>query len=128
MIGAQGNLGGLSGVVLAMKRMPQLGLGVDLRAIPHSYVVSGEPAVDWVEANDNGRPTGTLGLARLRAQAAVVRSVADFINDFPGRGDVDGLDKQLIEEMARLGCLLLEAAASMTREHRAFVEAPSSEQ
>jgi hypothetical protein len=107
--------------------MPELGHGVDHRAIPHSYAVSGEPAVDWVVANDNGRPTGTLGLARLRAQAAVVRSLADFIDDVPRRGDVDGLGKQLIEEMARLGCLLLEAAASMTREHGAFVEVPCSE-
>jgi hypothetical protein len=113
-----------------MKRMPQLGLGgrgVGLRVIPHRYIVEGEPAGDWLEANDNGRPTGTHGIARLRSLAAVVRSLTHFIDDSPGREDAQGLGKQLIEEMALLGCLLLEAAASMTREQGAFVEAPCVE-
>ena len=102
-----------------MKRMPQRGLRVDLPAI-RSEIVGVEPRFDWVEANDNRRPTENPGFARLRAQAAIVRCLADCIARIPGRADTNGLRTQLIEEMARLGCLLLEGAASLTRERPRF--------
>lgn len=61
-----------------------------------------------------------LRLARLRAQVAIVRAIADHIDHFARPGEADALSSQLVEEMARLGCRLLEAAASVTR-------APASE-
>jgi len=67
------------------------------------------------ESNDNRRPTLALQLARLRAQVAVVRTLADHIEHFARPDNTHGVSEQLIEEMARLGCGLLEAAASMTR-------------
>ena len=56
-----------------------------------------------------------LRLARLRAQVAILRALADHIDDVARPRDADGLSSQLIEEMTRLGCRLIEAAASMTR-------------
>ena len=68
-----------------------------------------------LESNDNRQPSLELQLARLRAQVAVVRTLADHIEHFARPDNTDGVSEQLIEEMARLGCRLLEAAASMTR-------------
>jgi hypothetical protein len=58
-------------------------------------------------------------LARLRAQVAIVRTIADHIEHFAQQMDADELSSQLIEEMARLGCRLFELAAPMTRAPRA---------
>jgi hypothetical protein len=55
-----------------------------------------------------------LRLARLRTQVAILRTLADHIDDVARPRDADGLSSQLIEEMTRLGCRLIEAAASMT--------------
>jgi hypothetical protein len=38
-----------------------------------------------------------------------------LLEHLAGAQDADGLDDPIIEEMARLGCRLLEAAASLTR-------------
>jgi hypothetical protein len=46
---------------------------------------------------------------------AVLRTLTDHIEQLARPGDADGVSWQLVEEMARLGCRLLEAAAWMTR-------------
>ncbi len=51
-----------------------------------------------------------LRFARLRSQVAVVRAIADQVEHVTRTGDADGLHDQMTEEMARLGCQLLEAA------------------
>jgi hypothetical protein len=53
------------------------------------------------------------GSARLRSQVAIVRALADQIDRLPLRGDGQGVPDQLIEELTRLGCLLLEHAGSL---------------
>jgi hypothetical protein len=73
------------------------------------------PSLATLESSDDGQLADELWLARLRAQVAVVRTLTDRIEQLALSGDADGLTRQLIEEMARLGCRLLEAAARMTR-------------
>jgi hypothetical protein len=52
-----------------------------------------------------------LPLAALRSQVAVVRALADEVDSLSRLGDADGLPDQLIEELARLGCRLLDQAS-----------------
>jgi hypothetical protein len=72
------------------------------------------PSVATLESSGDGQLTAELRLARLRAQVAVVRTLTDHIEQLGRPGDAD-VSWQLIEEMARLGCRLLKAAAWMTR-------------
>jgi hypothetical protein len=67
------------------------------------------PSLATLESDDERRLAEELRLARLRSQAAVVRAIADQVE----RLSREELGAQLIEEMARLGCHLLEAAASL---------------
>ncbi len=73
------------------------------------------PTLAALEAKDDGQLSAELGLARLRTQAAVVRSVADHAERLARSVDFSGLEAQLVEEMAHLGCRLLEAAGSLSR-------------
>ncbi len=67
------------------------------------------------QPSDDCELTAERRLARLRGQVAVLRTLMDNVDHFACAEDADGLSEQLVEEMARLGCRLLEAAASMTR-------------
>jgi hypothetical protein len=62
----------------------------------------------------SGDDTSAKHLGRLRSHAAVIRSLADEVECISRAGDAEGLGEQLIEEMARLGCRLLETAATLT--------------
>jgi ribosomal protein L29 len=72
------------------------------------FLVPSEPKDEDCQATE-------LQLTRLRAQVAIVRMLTDQIEHFARAKHIDGLSEQLIEEMRRLGCRLIEAAASMTR-------------
>jgi len=50
---------------------------------------------------------------RVRSQVAIVRALADQVERLPLHGDGQGVPAQLIEELARLGCLLLEHAGAL---------------
>jgi hypothetical protein len=76
------------------------------------------PSLSAMESNDDGRLAAELRLDRLRSQAAIIRTLADHVEHLARPADADGLGEQLIEEMARLGCRLLEAAASLTESRR----------
>ena len=71
--------------------------------------------LDTVESDDDDARTLEHRLSELREQAAVVRTMADHVDHFAQPGNSDGFREQLIEEVTRLGCHLLEAAAAMTR-------------
>ena len=71
------------------------------------------PSLAALESDDHGRLVAEFRLARLRSQVAVVRAVADQIEYMSRRAEADGLGEQLIEEMARLGCRLLEVAGRL---------------
>lgn len=72
------------------------------------------PSVDTLKSKDEGRLRAEVELIRLRSQLAVVRTVADQVDQVARPHDADGLRGQLVEELARLGCQLLAAAASLT--------------
>ena len=58
---------------------------------------------------------GSLGLrlARVRSQVAVIRTLADHVEALARVGDASAIAEQLIEEMAHLGCRLLETAGAL---------------
>ena len=54
-------------------------------------------------------------LGALRSQAAFLRTLLDEVERLaPASGSEHGLSEQVIEELARLGCLSLEAASQLT--------------
>jgi hypothetical protein len=86
------------------------------------------PSLASLESNDDDLLATELWFVRLREQVAVVRTIADHIDHFAEPGNADGLREQVLEEMTRLGCRLLEAAAAMTRTptlSRATAEGPT---
>jgi hypothetical protein len=70
-------------------------------------------AVAPPETDQSARLVAEVRLAHLRSQVAVVRALADQVEYLARPGYADGLRDQVIEEMARLGCRLLEAARSL---------------
>lgn len=52
-------------------------------------------------------------LANLRSQVAVVRALADQVEQLSRAADFDGPGAQMVEEMVRLGCRLIDAAAAL---------------
>jgi CheY-like chemotaxis protein len=50
---------------------------------------------------------------RIRSQVAIIRALADHAEALSRAVDADAVADQLVEEMFRLGCRLLEAAASL---------------
>lgn len=75
-------------------------------------------SLDALESRDDSRHAADARLARLRSQVAVIRTLADRAEHLERSGESDGLSDQLIEEMARLGFHLLEAAAWLTESPR----------
>ena len=64
---------------------------------------------------DAVRLEAEIQLGPLYSQVAVVRALADQV-EFLARSAISGgLDEQLVEEMTRLGCRLLESAASLSK-------------
>jgi hypothetical protein len=51
---------------------------------------------------------------RVLSQVAVLRAFADQAEALARCGLSTGLDEHLVEEMAHLGCVLIESAASLT--------------
>jgi hypothetical protein len=82
------------------------------------------PSLTALESGNDDWLAAELELARLREQVAVVRTIADHADYLAQPGNVDGFSEQLIEEAARLGCRLLEAAAAMTTALRGAPESP----
>jgi hypothetical protein len=72
------------------------------------------PSLATLEANDDDRLAAELRLVRLRTQAAIVRTLSDHVERFAQPADADALSVQLIEEVAKMGQRLSEAAASLT--------------
>jgi hypothetical protein len=79
----------------------------------------GEGMLAWARLwTAEAHPTSTAMAAsfpgaHLRAQVAVVRALADQVDHLPRDLREEGLRSQLIEELARLGCLLIEEAGSL---------------
>jgi hypothetical protein len=73
------------------------------------------PSIAALESRQDGPLAPEARLVNLRSQAAVVRTLADRADQLSRAADVDGLGAQMVEEMARLGCRLLDAAAALAR-------------
>jgi hypothetical protein len=71
------------------------------------------PSVVALEFSPGGPLAADARLIKLRAQVAVVRTIADQVEQLSRAADVDGLGTQVVEEMTRLGCYLLETAAAL---------------
>lgn len=71
------------------------------------------PSVRALDAPDDALLREELRCLAARQQAAVVRALADQLDRVsPGQAAVN-LREQLAEELARLGCRILEAAATL---------------
>jgi len=62
------------------------------------------------ESSQDGPLAAEPRLVNLRSQVAVVRALADQVERVSRAADVDGLRTQIVEEMGRLGCRLLDVA------------------
>jgi hypothetical protein len=62
---------------------------------------------------DDGGPALERRCLRIRSQVAIIRALADHADALSRTVDADAVADQLVEEMARLGCRLLEVAASL---------------
>jgi acetolactate synthase regulatory subunit len=76
------------------------------------------PSLASLEENDDRRLSAELTIARLRAQVAVVRTLTDHVEHLADVAAVEGVQAQVVEEIARLGCRLLEVAASLAASDR----------
>jgi hypothetical protein len=76
------------------------------------------PSLAALESTDDTQLTVELTLARLKTQVAAVRGIADHAERLARAADVESLGEQLVEEMARLGCRLIEAAGSLAEAPR----------
>jgi hypothetical protein len=72
------------------------------------------PSLDVSRPDDDRWLDADLRLARLRSQLAAVRALSSRIDHLTSAEHAVSLGGQVIEEIARLGCRLLEAAASLT--------------
>jgi len=71
------------------------------------------PSIQALVATDDGLLREELFYLAVREQAAILRTLADQIECLARSGAGGG--GQIIEELARLGCRALEAAASMSK-------------
>jgi hypothetical protein len=81
------------------------------------------PAVTTLESNDDDQLAAERRLGRLRTEVAIVRTLADQIELLVSPRYAKRLSEQLVEEMARLGCRLVEAAAELTASPRSAMHA-----
>jgi hypothetical protein len=79
------------------------------------------PSVAALESNEDGPLADELRLVHLRSQAAVIRTLADQVEHLSRAAEADGLGVQIVEEMARLGCRLLETAGALAEAPRSSV-------
>jgi hypothetical protein len=64
---------------------------------------------------DDERLREDLALFAVRQQVAIVRAFADELKRLTSREGTRGLCEQFVEELARLGCRILETAATASR-------------
>jgi hypothetical protein len=87
------------------------------RLLEAAGMVAYIPSLKALESDD-GQLVAELRLTRLRSQVAVVRALADHVDYLARPADAEGLGNQVVEEMARLGCRLLEAAGAFAASPR----------
>jgi hypothetical protein len=73
------------------------------------------PSLAALQSTNDGRLDAELRLVRLRTQVAVVRTLADRIEELSRAVDAAGPGDQLFEEMVRLGHHLVDVAEALGR-------------
>ena|GEM_PF-3192909 len=73
------------------------------------------PPVRTPYASDDERLREELRVLAVREQTALVRALADELEHLAPWGTTGGLRQQLVEELARLGCRIIETAATLAR-------------
>ncbi len=72
------------------------------------------PSVEALTSGDDRLLHQELGGLAVRRQTAVVRALLDQMECLSALSAIEGLRAQLVEELARLGCTILEAAATLS--------------
>lgn len=72
------------------------------------------PSIEALLSGDDRLLHQELGGLAVRRQTAVVRALLDQLECLSPLSAIEGLRAQLVEELARLGCTMLEAAASLS--------------
>jgi hypothetical protein len=83
-------------------------------ALARNTMLAHIPSLAAPEPTDDRPLAADPRLVRVRSQVAVIRTLADRADHLVRSGEAGEVSEQLVEEMARLGCQLLEAAASLT--------------
>ena len=74
------------------------------------------PSIRALDTTDDGLLSQELRYLAVRRQVAVVRALVDRLDRLePPPGAGIGFSSELVEELARLGCTILETAASMSK-------------
>ncbi len=82
-----------------------------LVAFTHGTMLSHVPFL--ASPHDGGYLPVERRCQRVRSQVAIIRALADHAEALSRAVDADAVADQLVEEMARLGCRVLEAAAAL---------------
>jgi hypothetical protein len=72
------------------------------------------PSLAALESSDDSQLAADLQIVRVRSQVGVIRTLVNRADELTQPRDAGELSEQIIEEMTRLGCRLLEVAASLT--------------
>ena len=78
-------------------------------------MTSKPPPVRTPYASDDERLREEVRVLAVREQTAIVRALADELEHLAPWGTTAGLRHQLVEELARLGCRIVETAAILSR-------------
>lgn len=73
------------------------------------------PSLRALQTSDDERLREDLTLLAVREQVAIVRAFTDELERLTSRKRMRGLCEQFVEELARLGCRILETAAEVSR-------------
>jgi hypothetical protein len=73
------------------------------------------PSLRALQTSDDEQLCEELGLLAVREQVALVRDFADELERLTSPERMRGLRQQFVEELARLGCRVLETAAAASR-------------
>ena len=95
-----------------------------------TMVVVHVPSLEALASQEQDRLAAGLRLASLRSRRQEVQRLTELVARLVRAGDPDGVGEQLVEEMAWLGCHLLEAAATLCGQRAddsgVFVRAPET--
>jgi hypothetical protein len=73
------------------------------------------PSLRALQTSDDEQLHEEFSLLAVREQVAIVRALADELERLTAQGRMRGRCEQFVEELARLGCRILETAATASR-------------